>query len=211
MWQLPVGQGRVYRSRKIPRKVSNFTYVVLKTLPWLTKLHIADRDRSQQQLFLSPLNQPALLDGLGITHCLYSLNDPRFHIHLPSFIRPLPAKIAAEDVKYLHCKGALALPGLPLQSALIQAYVEYVHPYMPSMQLHDFVNAVNSTDGLCGQISLFLYHAVMFAASAFVDIEALSEAGYQDRKAARKAFFEKTRVSQPMPGRLSYQRYLQIQ
>jgi hypothetical protein len=170
------------------------------------KLPSADGDGNQRRLFSNLLNQAALFGDLRTAHFLNSLEEPDLHAQLPAFIRPLPAKIAAEDVKYLHSKGALTLPALPLQNALLQAYVEYVHPYMPLMEVHDFVNAIDATDGLCGQISLFLYQAVMFAATAFVDMKALREAGYQSRKAARKAFFQKTRVSQPIPtsGRLSH-------
>jgi hypothetical protein len=128
---------------------------------------------------------------------LSSLEEPDASSQLPAFIRPLPAKIAAEDVDYLHLKGALTLPSLPLQNALLRAYVEYVHPYMPLLELHDFLSAINSVDGLCGQISLFLYHAVMFAGTAYVDVKILKEAGYANRKAARKAYFQKTRVGPP--------------
>lgn len=126
---------------------------------------------------------------------LSSLEEPDASSQLPAFIRPLPAKIAAEDVNYLHMKGALTLPGLTLQNALLRAYVEYVHPYMPLLELHDFLGAINSPEGLCGQISLFLYHAVMFAGTAYVDVKILKESGYANRKAARKAYFQKTRVS----------------
>ncbi|KAK6189468.1 hypothetical protein LQW54_013239 [Pestalotiopsis sp. IQ-011] len=125
---------------------------------------------------------------------LSSLEDPDASAQLPAFVRPLPSKIASEDVSYLHMKGALTLPSLPLQNALLRAYVEYVHPYMPLLELHDFLGAINSVDGLCGQISLFLYHAVMFAGTAYVDVKILKEAGYPNRKAARKAYFQKTRL-----------------
>lgn len=123
---------------------------------------------------------------------LESVDSP---INLPPFVRPLPAKIASEDVAYLRVKGALTLPDTRLQNALLQAYVEYVHPYMPLMDLHDFLGIINSREGLNGQVSLFLYHAVMFAATAFVDRKYLREAGYATRKAARKSYFHKTRVS----------------
>ncbi|KAI1849559.1 hypothetical protein JX265_013624 [Neoarthrinium moseri] len=125
---------------------------------------------------------------------LSSLEEPDVSSQLPAFVRPLPAKIAVDDVNYLHMKGALTLPSLTLQNALLRAYVEYVHPYMPLMELHDFLTAINSVDGLNGQISLFLYHAVMFAGTAYVDIKYLKEAGYSTRKAARKAYFQKTRL-----------------
>lgn len=127
-------------------------------------------------------------------HFLSSLEEPDASSQLPAFIKPLPAKIAGEDVNYLHMKGALTLPGPTLQNALLRAYVEYVHPYMPLMELHDFLGAINSPEGLCGQISLFLYHAVMFAGTAYVDVKILKESGYANRKAARKAYFQKTRV-----------------
>lgn len=125
---------------------------------------------------------------------LNSLEEPDLNAQLPLFVRALPAKIAPDDIAYLYTKGALTLPTLPLQNALLLAYVEYVHPYMPLMDLHAFLAAVDSRDGSKGQISLFLYHAVMFAATAFVDMRYLREAGYNTRKSARKAFFQKTRV-----------------
>lgn len=136
---------------------------------------------------------------------LSSLEEPDAAAQLPPFVRPLPAKIAAEDVSYLHIKGALTLPNIALQNALLQAYVEYVHPYMPLMEIHEFLNIVTRRDGLNGQTSLFLYQAVMFSASAFVDMKHLREAGYSTRKAARKSFFQRTRVCNPLnPSREAY-------
>jgi hypothetical protein len=126
---------------------------------------------------------------------LSSLEAPDLLAQLPAFIKPVPSKIAPEDVKYLHTKGALNLPSLELQSALLRAYVEYVHPYMPLLELGEFLNIINSRDGLYGQVSLFLYQSVLFAATAFVEPKYIKEAGYASRKAARKAFFQKTRVS----------------
>ncbi|KAH7008178.1 fungal-specific transcription factor domain-containing protein [Ilyonectria destructans] len=123
-----------------------------------------------------------------------SSNNNNNSSKLPAFLRPLPTKIAAEDVKYLHIKGALSLPTLPLQNALLQAYVEFVHPYMPLMDLNHFLGTISTRDGRNGQTSLFLYQAVMFAASAFVDMKYLREGGYTTRKAARKSFFQKTRL-----------------
>ncbi|PHH83615.1 hypothetical protein CDD83_2955 [Cordyceps sp. RAO-2017] len=127
-------------------------------------------------------------------HFLSSLETPDAGAQLPSFVRPLPAKIDPDDVRYLHAKGALSLPGQGLQNALLQAYIEYVYPFMPLMDLHDFLAVVSRGDGLNGQTSLFLYQAVMFSATAFVDMKHLREAGYLTRKAARKAFFQKTRL-----------------
>jgi hypothetical protein len=123
------------------------------------------------------------------------LGDADASAQLPPFVRPLPSKISPEDVRYLHAKGALSIPCISLQNALLRAYIEFVHPYMPLMDLVPFLSTINRYDGSEGQISLFLYHAVMFSATAFVDMRHLREAGYATRKAARKGFFLKTRVS----------------
>ncbi|KAK7730390.1 hypothetical protein SLS53_009009 [Cytospora paraplurivora] len=113
---------------------------------------------------------------------------------LPAFVNPLPVKIGPEEVSYLTCKGALSLPEPGLQRHLLQAYIEFVHPFMPLLELHDFLGRINTRDGKNGQVSLLLYHAVMFAASAFVKMQALNEAGFDNRRAARKAFFQKARL-----------------
>ncbi|KAH7205136.1 fungal-specific transcription factor domain-containing protein [Fusarium redolens] len=125
----------------------------------------------------------------AIKHGAPSLGD-----QVPPGFKPLPTKVAAEDVRYLRSKGALSVPSVPLQSALLQVYVEYVNPHMP-LELFPFLNATNAGDGRAGKASLLMYQAVMFAATAFVDIEVLLEAGYATRKAARKSFFQKSRAS----------------
>lgn len=126
---------------------------------------------------------------------LNSLEFPDAASQLPAFVRPLPAKIAPEDVQYLAVKGALTLPKITLQNALLRCYIEYVYPFMPLIDLHDFLSIVDRRDGINGQTSLLLYQSIMFSAVAFVDIKHLREAGFSSRKAARKAFFQKTRVS----------------
>ncbi|KAF7542612.1 hypothetical protein G7Z17_g11424 [Cylindrodendrum hubeiense] len=159
---------------------------------------------SQRVGWSNLMTTASVFDNLRTSQFINSLEEPdntstssssnNNNSKLPAFLRPLPTKIAAEDVKYLHIKGALSLPTLPLQNALLQAYVEYVHPYMPLMDLNHFLGTINSRDGRNGQTSLFLYQAVMFAASAFVDMKYLREGGYTTRKAARKSFFQKTRL-----------------
>jgi cell division protein FtsL len=113
----------------------------------------------------------------------------------PAFIKPIPDRILSEDRQYLVQKQVFTLPPLRLQNALLAAYVEYVHPYMPLMELHDFLGMVNDRSGAAGKVSLFLYHAVMFSATAFVDEALLRDAGYDSRRDARRAFFSRTRVS----------------
>lgn len=139
--------------------------------------------------------QTAALGNIGAAQNLNSHKVPDAVSQLPAFLRPLPSKIAAEDFQYLALKGALALPSIALQNALLQCYVEYVYPYMPLIDLHPFLSIVDRRDGVNGQTSLLLYQSIMFSAMAFVDIKHLRAAGFSSRKVARKAFVQKTKVS----------------
>jgi hypothetical protein len=115
--------------------------------------------------------------------------------NVPYFIKPLPAKIGPDEASYLQRKGALTVPTGTLRNELLRAYIEFVHPYMPLVDLYDFITIIEAGNGANGRISLILYHAVMFAGSAFIDMSHLYNAGYASRKHARKDFFKKTRVS----------------
>lgn len=153
-------------------------------------------DASGRLLWPNPAVGPApFLGDIRTAQFLNTVEEPDLLAQLPAFIKPLPSKIAPEDVKYLYSKGALTLPPLELQNALIRAFIEYVYPYMPLLERGAFLNTVNSRDGLCGQVSLFLFQAIMFSGTAFVEAKYLREAGYTSRRAARRAFFQKTRVS----------------
>lgn len=114
---------------------------------------------------------------------------------LPRFIKPLPSKIGPDEISYLEKKGALTTPKGNLRSEMLRAYIEFVHPYMPLLDLHDFLAVIDKPDGSNGKVSLILFQAVMFAGSAFIDMHHLRTAGYATRKEARKDFFQKTRVS----------------
>ncbi|KAF2088914.1 hypothetical protein K490DRAFT_38524 [Saccharata proteae CBS 121410] len=113
---------------------------------------------------------------------------------LPLNIKPLPARIGPDEIAYLDKKGALTIPAPDLRNELLRAYVEFVHPYMPLLDLHEFLLVLDRPDGSLGKLSLILYQAVMFAGSAFADMDHLRRAGYLNRKEARKDFFQKTRL-----------------
>jgi hypothetical protein len=112
---------------------------------------------------------------------------------LPDFIRPLPARFMSVDIDYLHAKGALTIPDLELRNELLKSYIQYVHPYMPLLDLNDFLRNIARNDGI-HRLSLLLFQAVMFAGTAFIDFKHLRAAGFESRKAARKIFFQRARV-----------------
>lgn len=112
---------------------------------------------------------------------------------LPDFLRPLPAKFQEDDIDYLEAKGALTIPDASLRNELLKSYIQYVHTYMPLLELDDFIRTVLRNDS-SQRLSLLLFQAVMFAGTAFVDVKHFHAAGYESRKAARKTFFQRARV-----------------
>ena len=119
---------------------------------------------------------------------------PMLKHKLPGYLKPLPQRMTSVDIDYLFAKGALSLPDVPIRNELLKAYIEYVHPYMPLIEVHEVLRVIADGTGASGRMSLLLFQAIMFAGTAFVDAGYLRSAGYSNRKAARKAFFQKARV-----------------
>jgi hypothetical protein len=112
---------------------------------------------------------------------------------LPSYIKPLPDRFGNDDITYLQNKGALSIPNIELRNELIRCYAEVIHPYMPLLDLHDFIATIDCNDG-SKQIGLLLFQSVMFAGVASVDMRHLENAGYTSRRDARRDFFKKPRL-----------------
>ncbi|KAH8700867.1 fungal-specific transcription factor domain-containing protein [Talaromyces proteolyticus] len=113
---------------------------------------------------------------------------------LPSYIKPLPPHLDHEDIRYLTEKGALSIPSPALFNSILEGYVQYIHPFMPVLDLPKFLGVTRGTNALGGKISLLLFQAVMFAGSAYVGIKPLRMMGFLTRKAARKALFKRVRL-----------------
>jgi hypothetical protein len=64
---------------------------------------------------------------------------------------------------------------------------------MPIVDLDDFLGAIDGRPG-CPQISLVVYQAIFFSATAFVDLALLQEAGYENRRGARQEYYQKIKV-----------------
>ncbi|CAG9986533.1 unnamed protein product [Clonostachys byssicola] len=114
---------------------------------------------------------------------------------LPPYIRPLPPRLKAADLYYLMAKDALSIPDEELQRQLLRQYIEHVHPFMPILDLADFLLPIACRDGSSGSpVSLLLFQAVMFAGVAYIDFEYCTSRGFDHRKLMRKHFLDKVRV-----------------
>lgn len=115
---------------------------------------------------------------------------------MPACFQPFPEHLAARDIEYIRSKGALCVPHRRLRNEVIRCYVEYMHPYMPLLDVNELLQIADpSIDAsMTPKYSLLLFQCVMFAAVAFVDEALVKEVGYDSLKLARKAFYQKTRV-----------------
>jgi hypothetical protein len=157
---------------------------------------------AQMRRRMSASQNPAPSSNFGLSpNCVDTIQQlldpgfgrPRPRGFLPDFIRGLPQRLQADDIDYLATKGALTIPDVELRNELLKSYIHYVHPYMPLLDLEEFLQTVARNDGI-HRMSLLLFQAVMFAGTAFVHIKHLRAAGYQNRKSARKVFFQRARV-----------------
>ncbi|RAK90973.1 Zn(II)2Cys6 transcription factor [Aspergillus costaricaensis CBS 115574] len=111
----------------------------------------------------------------------------------PRFLKPLPSRIPPEDLEFLRFREALSIPESGLRNELLRCYIKWVHSFMPVLNLQEFLRCVAENDPN-GNISLLLFQAVMFVATAFIDLHHLQAAGYATRKIARNVFFTRLRL-----------------
>jgi hypothetical protein len=126
---------------------------------------------------------------------LHKENGPESN--LPTYIMPLRPDLDSEVVHLLRQKKALSLPQQTAREALLGAYICYVHPFLPLLDLGPFLDAVQGKDE-SNRVSLIFFQAVMFAAMSFVDISHIKREGFRHRKEGRRAYFNKVRVNDPL-------------
>lgn len=142
---------------------------------------------------------------LSLTPSLSSIHSPQgvttgmpkcqtAQVVLPDFLEPIPTHFPPEDVEYLHKKGCFEIPAPKFRDAILRSYAEFVHPYMPLLDLGRFLHDITAADHRTNRVSLLLFQAVMFAGCAHVDIKPLRMLGFLTRKAARRAWYFKTKV-----------------
>lgn len=119
-------------------------------------------------------------------------------VNIPSYVKPARHGFSTDDTAFLAGRGALTVPEVAIRDELIRSFVLYVHPYMPVVNLQDLFQSINGIDNSEPPCSLILLQAILFAGSAFVSMTLLESLGFKTRKAARKAFYIKVKVSNLM-------------
>ncbi|EXJ64984.1 hypothetical protein A1O7_01323 [Cladophialophora yegresii CBS 114405] len=128
---------------------------------------------------------------VGATSPVSIRQQPAFE--LPAYIRPSRPDVRQDDLEFLCRRGALSIPVGELRDQLLHCFVLYVYPFMPIVDLEDFMGALDGNDA-SPKISLIVFHAVLFSATAYVDLPLLQEAGYENRRAARADYYQKVKL-----------------
>ncbi|KAL3446109.1 hypothetical protein BJX65DRAFT_319012 [Aspergillus insuetus] len=93
----------------------------------------------------------------------------------------------------LIVKDSLKLLPSSLQDQIIKAYVAYVHPFLPVLNLPSFLGDIMTGNVTCFSSPL-LYQAVMLAGSAFIEDSDVHIAGYLTRRDLREVLYERAKV-----------------
>ncbi|KAF5242940.1 hypothetical protein FANTH_8436, partial [Fusarium anthophilum] len=95
-----------------------------------------------------------------------------------------PGESCAQDAISIYPK---------LRNALLRSFFAHIHPFMPIIDMDEFLEAISS-DGRHLQISLLLFQAVMFAGAACIPMCYLQRLGFDSRKDAREELFARVRL-----------------
>lgn len=100
--------------------------------------------------------------------------------------------LSETEAKMLEKSGCLHVPRNPALDEFMHQYFLNVHPGLPVISEADFWRAYKG-DLTAPKISLFLFHAMLFAVCPFIPPEVLRGVGYDDVAQARQCFYSKAK------------------
>lgn len=161
------------------------THHIENHFPDFTSGLLKDGDVSIQTGVPSPAPSTGEIMGLGQP----LIGD----ILLPNFVTPIKPGKCHQYSAFLGSERAFELPPPKLRNAIISSYVQFVHPQLPLVDIHEVLQAL-ATDGKVANVSILLLQSILLSGSAFVEAEYLVEAGYQSRMGLRKELADKVRL-----------------
>ncbi|KIV93426.1 hypothetical protein PV10_04639 [Exophiala mesophila] len=134
-----------------------------------------------------------------------STTTPKSSRGLSALNNDLLHSLGSEDFRFLVRKGAMKIPDRQAMTQLIRAYIMYVHPWLPGLDLRFLSMCVSDCDTGADEsqqppsptpcrISILLLQAVLFAGASACDWSVLASLGYSSRREARRAMYERVRL-----------------
>lgn len=112
---------------------------------------------------------------------------------LPSFILPIESAKCAQHWFFLHCQGAFDVLHEELRNAIITSYVHFIHPQLPVLDIHELLQAL-ATNGRDCKVSLLLLQAILLSGCTFVEMEYVTQAGFESRMSLRRQLADRVRL-----------------
>ncbi|KAF6826126.1 cutinase transcription factor 1 beta [Colletotrichum plurivorum] len=125
--------------------------------------------------------------------------QPQHSAPFPRFIKSLNTTNEA-CFRFLLAEGAIALPSLPLQQALVKSYIEYAYPRMPVLDLEKLCGILDLEGETNDQISLLLYHTILWAGSSHVRTCDLLDTGYANKRTLRDTLYRRVELLYELSG-----------
>ncbi|RJE20818.1 hypothetical protein PHISCL_06837 [Aspergillus sclerotialis] len=117
----------------------------------------------------------------GLLHSQYSFIDSQTLSTLP-----------VEDATFLSAKGAVTLPDEAAMEEFVYQYFKRVHPSVPMIDEAEFWRIYHNR--LPGNLSLFVFQAILFASCPFVSLETLRRCGFENKRDARKQLYNRAKL-----------------
>ena len=117
------------------------------------------------------------------------------HVPLPESVSEKPhdlgydTRLDPEEMEILNIRGAFVVPERSVSDKLVRVFFECVYPAFPIFDRQDFATLYESN-----QLSLLILHAVCAISSTLCDEDVITEAGFEDRNAARKVFLKRAKA-----------------
>ncbi|KAH8817222.1 fungal-specific transcription factor domain-containing protein [Xylogone sp. PMI_703] len=111
------------------------------------------------------------------------------------YVKLLSPDLDLEDIQFLTVKGALWMPTWELRDALLCSYLDFVHPFLPILDLSQILEMFKEQNTCrTSRVSILLFQAVIFAASAFVEEKLLTKNGFTNRRIARREMYQRIKL-----------------
>ncbi|PLB44143.1 hypothetical protein P170DRAFT_479914 [Aspergillus steynii IBT 23096] len=107
-----------------------------------------------------------------------------------------------DDLAYLAAKGCLSVPDKTLIEDFLRGYFLHIHPYVPILdeaEVWDLYRQRDEDDS-SRRMSLLLFQAILFASCPYVSVEIIRKCGFQDKRSARNAFYNRAKILLDLKG-----------
>ncbi|KAL3441400.1 fungal-specific transcription factor domain-containing protein [Aspergillus insuetus] len=132
--------------------------------------------------------------GQGLDGVFFDFDDGTCARTSTHFLIPpaTSSKLLPQETAFIQSIGAFELPNGDVCKALLRCYFRNVHQLLPIIDARALLEEYHENE--YANISLLLIWSIFFASSNFAEPELLQKAGYETRKAMKRAFYRRAKA-----------------